>query len=759
VPDNYPTIQQAVNAASEDDTIIVRDGTYHENVNVNKSLTIHSENGSANCIVTASVNTNHVFNVTEDYVNITGFTVENATDWPGAGIYLQSVEHCNISDNNATNNYIGISLHSSSSNTLTGNTANSNTQVGIYLSSSSNSNTLTGNTASNNGWGIGLYSSSSNTLTDNTASNNTNYDFYSDGKSHNNTAEDLTIASYPTTVSFTYDNGVGLKGVTTPPPNPADKVNIGKYVNATNVTADSWLFLNVSYTDAEVSGVDEGSLKMWSYNGTAWAEVPAPNGVNTAENYVYANITSFSIFAPLGNSSGGLNCTCGDICVNETGWWHDGGIFNSSSTPIQAAVNNANEGENICVKDGTYYENVVVNVTHLTIHSENGSANCIVTALDSSDHVFNVTEDYVNITRFTVENATGSGKAGIYLGNVEHCNISDNNVTNNDYGIYLDYSSNNSLTSNTANSNNYCGILLSSSSNNTLTNNIANSNNYYGIRLYYSSNNTLTNNTANLNNKSGIWLRSSSNNTLTNNTANSNNNYGIYLSFSSNNTLTNNTANSNDDIGIYLSPSSNNTLTGNTANENGFGILLGGSSNNTLTNNTASGNTNYDFYSTADSHNNTAEDLTIASYPTTVSFTYDNGVGLKGVTSPSSDPAGKLNISKYVNATNVMADSWLFLNVSYTDEEVSGVEEGSLKLYRWNGTAWAEVPGSGVNIAENYVYANITEFSIFAPLGNPKQPAPPAAVPELTPTGLIALVGLLSVVLAMSVRTRKKKKR
>jgi len=32
VPDDYPTIQAAVNAASPGDTIIVRDGTYYENV-------------------------------------------------------------------------------------------------------------------------------------------------------------------------------------------------------------------------------------------------------------------------------------------------------------------------------------------------------------------------------------------------------------------------------------------------------------------------------------------------------------------------------------------------------------------------------------------------------------------------------------------------------------------------------------------------------------------------------------------------------
>jgi len=40
VPDDYATIQAAVDAASTGDTIIVKDGTYSENVDVNKSLTI-----------------------------------------------------------------------------------------------------------------------------------------------------------------------------------------------------------------------------------------------------------------------------------------------------------------------------------------------------------------------------------------------------------------------------------------------------------------------------------------------------------------------------------------------------------------------------------------------------------------------------------------------------------------------------------------------------------------------------------------------
>ena len=168
---DYTTIQAAVDAANPGDTIIVHDGTYTENVLVNKRLTIQSLNGALLTTVQAASASDHVFNVTADHVTISGFTVTGAAT-NSAGIYLYHVNNCTISNNTASDNYEGIRLTSCNDNTLTGNTAYSNSYSGIWLSSSSN-NTLTNNTASNTTRGIRLYfSSNNNTLTGNTANSN-----------------------------------------------------------------------------------------------------------------------------------------------------------------------------------------------------------------------------------------------------------------------------------------------------------------------------------------------------------------------------------------------------------------------------------------------------------------------------------------------------------------------------------------------------------------------------------------------------------
>jgi len=106
----------------------------------------------------------------------------------------------------------------------------------------------------------------------------------------------------------------------------------------------------------------------------------------------------------------------------------------------------------------------------------------------------------------------------------------------------------------------------------------------YGIYLYYSNNNTVTGNNVQ-SNYYGIYIVSSSSNTVTGNNVQSNTYYGIYLDHSNNNTVTGNNVQSNG-IGILVFYSNNNTVTGNNVQLNNFdGIPISYSNNNIVTGN------------------------------------------------------------------------------------------------------------------------------------------------------------------------------
>ena len=172
--ENFSTIQSAIDDPDTLDrhTIIVRDGTYSENVIVNKSLTIRSENGADSTIIQAENSYDNIFDITWNYVNLSGFTI-TGTGGERAGIYLSDVDYCNIADNNVSDNGYGIYLWNSSNNTITSNTANLNNRDGIDLCSS-HSNIITNNTVSNNQYGILFHDSSSNTIYNNYFNNTNN---------------------------------------------------------------------------------------------------------------------------------------------------------------------------------------------------------------------------------------------------------------------------------------------------------------------------------------------------------------------------------------------------------------------------------------------------------------------------------------------------------------------------------------------------------------------------------------------------------
>ena len=73
VPDDFPTIQEAIDAANSCDKINVRTGIYFENVRVNKSVFLIGENRDTTFI--HGNNYNYTMLITADHVTVSGFTI------------------------------------------------------------------------------------------------------------------------------------------------------------------------------------------------------------------------------------------------------------------------------------------------------------------------------------------------------------------------------------------------------------------------------------------------------------------------------------------------------------------------------------------------------------------------------------------------------------------------------------------------------------------------------------------------------------
>ncbi len=284
--------------------------------------------------------------------------------------------------------------------------------------------------------------------------------------------------------------------------NTTEPVEFGVVFNQTgNITWNATGNPNVTNTS-----VNSGNQTFsWDAPGSNYLNVSITNDNGTSETLRW-NITVTTLEpGPTGPDSSQT------IYVNKTGWWHEGGTFNQSDTPIQSAVDNATDGSHIFVYNDSYIENVVINKP-ITLEGEGMDVVDVLSA-NIAGRVFDIESSWVNISGFTIRGRSDTG-TGIYLYEVDHCNISYNNLTDNWYGIDLRKSDYNNISNNTVKDNRY-GSTDSSG---------------YGIHLYdYSGYNTIINNIVE-HNGHGIGIRgSSNNNTLHTNVVN-NNRQGIYVS-------------------------------------------------------------------------------------------------------------------------------------------------------------------------------------------------------------------------------------
>jgi parallel beta-helix repeat protein len=176
VPDKYATINAAIGAATQGDTILVRKGIYYENPIIEKKLTLIAEETGNTLIIGAGGverGAKPVFTLAANNITLKGFTIKsqnyNQTNY-AAGINLAG-DNCIITENIIEGTYYGIFSSVQSSNLISNNTIRNTLKDGIRICGGSTNtikdNTIIGNAQSGIAIGGYLYTVKGNLLQNN----------------------------------------------------------------------------------------------------------------------------------------------------------------------------------------------------------------------------------------------------------------------------------------------------------------------------------------------------------------------------------------------------------------------------------------------------------------------------------------------------------------------------------------------------------------------------------------------------------------
>ncbi len=405
VLDDYLTIQEAINNAVDGDTVFVKAGIYYEHVTINKSVSLVGENAETTII--DGNNTGHTVHIISDYVNVTGFTVQNSgsTQMPDldAGLCLNGTIGCTISENHAINNgFAAISLLYSSENIITHNNMSGTGLDGIHLLGSSH-NIVSGNRIADKYGGINGHASSHyNNITENNISNSTYGGFYHDA-SHNNICRN--------NISTTSAEGIWLQ----------EQVNY-------NTVADNTLINNTIAI----------RLQGPNFNNTLSGNLitGAEYGIRIQSGARYTLITGNVI---MNNRAGSDSWSAGIRLDSGMDSQIDSNIITDSNYGVLLYISSPR----VSVRGN----NITENEFGFRVAS-GGSNNLSLTGNLIANNVgygvgltgFGSSSNYATVSFNTIVNNSD----GVALGQYSNLNtITHNNISLNDYGFYIEYSTHN----------------------------------------------------------------------------------------------------------------------------------------------------------------------------------------------------------------------------------------------------------------------------------------------------------------------------
>ncbi len=243
------------------------------------------------------------------------------------------------------------------------------------------------------------------------------------------------------------------------------------------------------------------------------------------------------------------------------GWLYVGGAGPGNYTTIQAAINNATNGDTIFVYAGTYNENVDTKLKKITVMGEDRDTT-IINGI-STNPVVRIGTSETTISGFSL---IGTGvEIIVQVATLsENVFITNNVIKNGIQGISLTVTTSRAtITGNTIMENVYIGIQMQTSTYNLIQGNIIADNGAQGIDLSLSSNhNSILNNTITGNSEEGIAVNglASTENTIEGNVI-ADNKIGIrFTAGAGTNEIISNSIENSVMEGLLLSSSSENTI-------------------------------------------------------------------------------------------------------------------------------------------------------------------------------------------------------
>jgi len=133
VPDSYPTIQAAIDHAGLGGLIMVRAGTYFENIIINHTVSLVSFNVDAESTIIDGNNTGNVVYVAADNVYVAGFTIRHSGGFHFSGFKVESSGFCNIRSDVFVDNYNAVTLNNCSRCSIFSNMIGQTTVDGVAV--------------------------------------------------------------------------------------------------------------------------------------------------------------------------------------------------------------------------------------------------------------------------------------------------------------------------------------------------------------------------------------------------------------------------------------------------------------------------------------------------------------------------------------------------------------------------------------------------------------------------------------------------